>query len=379
MHVAEVRLVNFRSYHDTRISFTPGLNVIVGENASGKTNLLEGAYYALRGASPRTTRDDKLISWGEDYTRVEVKLGDAHAVQVFYAAGQGKRVRVDGAEAANLDDVRRRAQAFIFVPESLLLVKGGPARRRTHIDVFGAALDPGYRAALAALQGAVRQRNAQLLSVRAGASESSLDPWDAQLAAAGADLGRRRRELVERLARPFAVFAAALTPWGGACELRLRSALAEFDYEPGPYLAALRDRRHADVQRGISGLGPHRDDVELVELAADAVPGAQERFPDGARDLRLFGSQGEQRAAVLALLLAERQVAAEVTGDLGTLFLDDVMSELDEDRRRLLVGALASPGQAIITTTTIMYFTPEELDGARVIELPPGRAAGSRG
>ena len=252
---------------------------------------------------------------------------------------------------------------FIFVPESLLMVKGSPARRRAHLDALGAALDPAYGAAAADLQLALRQRNALLLSVRGGASAASLDPWDAQLARAGTDLGRRRRDLVERLREPFAGYATGLAPQGGAFALRLRSPLQAFGYDEEAFRAALAQRRSRDVQRGLSLLGPQRDELEFLEVGGEAPAGA-----DG-RDLRLYGSQGEQRAAVLALLLAERDVAAEVTGDVGTLFLDDVMSELDGRRRRLLVAILLRGGQAIATTTTTMYFEPYELEGANVIQL----------
>jgi DNA replication and repair protein RecF len=371
--VAHVRLVNFRSYRDARFEFSPGLNVVVGQNASGKTNLLEGAFYALRAASPRTSRDDKLVAWSQEYTRAEAELGDGRRVQVFYAAGQGKHVRVNDIDAASLDEVRRRVSVFIFVPESLLLVKGSPARRRAHLDALGSSLDPAYAAAAADLQLALRQRNALLLSVRAGASAASLDQWDAQLARAGTDLGRRRRDLVERLGGPFAAYAAGLAPQGGEFAIRLRSPLEAFGYEEEPFRAALLQRRSREIQRGLSLLGPHRDELEILEVNGVTPAGAE------GRDLRLYGSQGEQRAAVLALLLAERDVAATVTGDVGTLFLDDVMSELDDRRRRLLVATLLRGGQAIATTTTTMYFEPHELEQANVIQLAGNGAEGATG
>jgi DNA replication and repair protein RecF len=134
-------------------------------------------------------------------------------------------------------------------------------------------------------------------------------------------------------------------------------------------MAALRARRPGEISRAVSGFGPHRDDLRFAEDAAAATgEGGEGGAP---RDLRLFGSQGEQRAAVLALLLAERAVAAEATGDLGALLLDDVMSELDDARRRLLVSTLSAGGQAIITTTNRLYFAADELARARVIDIGP--------
>jgi DNA replication and repair protein RecF len=397
--VSSLRLVNFRSYCDATVSFGAGLNVVVGQNAAGKTNLLEGAWFALRGSSPRTRREEKLITWGERFTRVELGLdglsAGPQAVEVAYAPGQGKRARWNGVEIASQDDLRGRTQVFIFVPESLLLVKGSPARRRAHLDAFAAALDPQYAAAARELQAALRQRNAQLLAVRHGASPGTLDPWDVQFARAATELGRRRRDLVAGLAGRFAVAAAGLAPEGSSFALQLVSQLAAVGYDEAILIEELRTRRPGETGRGLSLFGPHRDDLKFLEV--DAAVAATMRghdevaddggssasgsvvsgpscgpveLPRGGRDLRLFGSQGEQRAAVLALLLAEQQLATARTGEQGTLFLDDVMSELDHSRRRLLVRQLASAGQAIITTTDRHYFVEEELDEATVIELP---------
>lgn len=421
MFLSDLRLLNFRSYCDAAVAFGPGLNVVVGANAAGKTNLLEGAFFALRGTSPRTRREEKLVAWGERFARVTVRLdglGDRpQDVEVGYAPGDGKRVRWDGLEVAALDDLRRRCQVFIFVPESLLLVKGSPARRRAHLDAFAAAVDPPYAAGARDLQAALRQRNAQLANVRAGAPAVSLDPWDAQFARTAAELGRRRAALVADLSLRFAERAAALAPAGERFALQLVSQLAGLDYDQDALLERMRERRPLEVQRGLTLFGPHRDDLRFLEVADGAAsgaegagdPGAEDTgdgslggenrrvqagtgpsdplmpggscgtvaLPAGGRDLRLFGSQGEQRAAVLALLLAEQALAAERTGDLGALFLDDVMSELDDARRRLLVAMLAGAGQAIITTTNRHYFTDEELAAATVIELPLPPGLGS--
>jgi DNA replication and repair protein RecF len=407
--VSGLRLVNFRSYCDAVVDFGPGLNVVVGENAAGKTNLLEAAWFALRGSSPRTRREEKLITWGERFARIELRLetgdGGTQQVDVGFAPGQGKRIRWGGLEVASLDDLRGRSQVFIFVPESLLLVKGSPARRRAHLDAFAAALDPHYAAAARDLQGVLRQRNAQLAAVRNGADLAALDPWDAQFARAAVELGRRRRDLVAQLAAGFAEAAAALAPAGESFTLRLVAQLEGVGYEETALLEELRVRRLGEVSRGLSLFGPHRDDLRFLEVppapaaardsggsddeaggsgpAAGAQPAAAivptvtggpvcgpAEFPRGGRDLRLFGSQGEQRAAVLALLLAEQRIAAARTGQQGPLFLDDVMSELDDSRRRLLVAMLANAGQAIITTTNRHYFTDDELAGATLVQLP---------
>jgi len=403
LFLRDLKLVNFRSYCEAAVTFGPGLNVVVGANATGKTNLLEGAFFALRGSSPRTHRDEKLIAWGEGFLRARVVadgLGDRpQEVEIAYAPGQGKRMRWDGLELTSLDEVRSRCQAFIFVPESLLLVKGSPARRRAHMDAFAASIDAPYAAALRDLQAVLRQRNAQLVSVKNGSAEASLEPWDAHFARAAVDLGRRRAHLVADLGPRFSGFAAALAPADERFALELVSQVEHLGFDEGGLRARLRERRPMEVQRGTTLLGPHRDDVRFLEVGggdhdepgedagAETLRAAGSgsagscgavAVPRGGRDLRLFGSQGEQRAAVLALLLAEQALAAERRGELGPLFLDDVMSELDDARRRLLVATLAGAGQVIITTTNRRYFTDEELAAATVIELPLQARAGSR-
>jgi len=405
--VSGLRLVNFRSYRDTAVRFGPGLNVVVGANATGKTNLLEGAWFALRGSSPRTRREDKLITWGEHFARVELEVdglaGSRQAVEVGLAPGQGKKVCWGGLEVTSLDDLRRRSQAFIFVPESLLLVKGSPARRRAHLDAFAAALDPRYAAAARDLQAVLRQRNAVLSAVKNGADPASLDPWDVQFARGAVGLGEHRRALVTELAERFSETAAALAPADSEFTLDLVSQLENVGYDAEALLDELRARRPGEVSRGLSLFGPHRDDLRFLEVrgagpahvagmgeatvasretsvAGDEAAGracGAAALPPAGRDLRLFGSQGEQRAAILALLLAEQQLAAARTGERGTLFLDDVMSELDDARRRLLVRLLGSAGQAIITTTDRHYFTDGELACAEVIELPLGGSLGA--
>ena len=385
MFVARLRLVNFRSYRDVTVEFDPGLNVIVGPNASGKTNLLEGAYFALRAGSPRTNKEEKAVRWGATYARAEALVAerrgaDSHSLTVAYAPGQGKQARVDGVEVASFDDLRRQGAVFIFVPESLLLVKGSPARRRAHLDAFAAALEPAYDAGLRDLNVVLKQRNAHLWRVREGAPADSLDAWDRQLARVALAFAERRRAVVGRLAERYREFAGALAPDGGEFSLSLVSQLDGLEAEEGgisqsgslegAFVAALRARRPGEIGRAISGFGPHRDDVIFAEESS-AAP-----LVGGPRDLRLFGSQGEQRAAVLALLLAERAVAAEVTGDVGTLLLDDVMSELDDARRRLLVGMLTAGGQALITTTNRLYFTDAELAQARVLDIGARQAPG---
>ena len=240
------------------------------------------------------------------------------------------------------------------MPESLLLVKGSPARRRAHLDAFAAALDPQYAAAARELQTALRQRNAQLLAVKHGAERERPGPVGRAVRASrgrAGDAGAAPSS--QELGELFAEIAAALAPAGGVFGLQLVAQLAAVGYEEEALLDGAAGAAPGETSRGLSLFGPHRDDLRFVELGTSEESARRRRppkrpgpppqdvaatgpvcgpveLPRGGRDLRLFGSQGEQRAAVLALLLAEQRLAAARTGVRGTLFLDDVMSELDD-------------------------------------------------
>jgi DNA replication and repair protein RecF len=227
----------------------------------------------------------------------------------------------------------------VFAPDRLALVKGPPAGRRDHLDRFVAVLWPARAEARRRYGRALAQRNALLGRVRAGAApETALEAWDRELAAEGAQVMAARREAAERLAGPFEALAAELGVDG---EAALRYAPRSEADGAGGLEAELHERRASDLERGYTGHGPHLD-----ELALNLE----------GRSLRRFGSQGEQRAALLALLFSERAALIDAGAVLPLMLLDDVMSELDAGRRRLLTEALAGKGQALITATE-----PEEL------------------
>jgi DNA replication and repair protein RecF len=241
---------------------------------------------------------------------------------------------VDGAAVNSLAGLDARPLVSVFMPERLELVKGAPAARRAHLDQVVAALWPARAGARSAYSRALAQRNALLGRIRAGASSpSALDAWDAELAREGIVLMEHRAAAVEAVSGPFARLAGQLGLPGPA-EVSYRPRSAATDAEE--LAAELGERRSADLERGFTAHGPHRDELTL-------------RL-DGAA-LRAYGSQGQQRAALLALLFAEREVLSERRGRPPLMLLDDVMSELDAERRELLADLLRSGGQAIVTAT----------------------------
>ena len=320
--------------------------LVVGPNGVGKTNLLESLHVATQGFSPRTHHDTQLIRFGE--TAGRVALGGRRGtlpveVSVTLRQGQAKEARLNGARLPSAESLRRELSTLVFTPDRLAVVKGGPAARRAYVDrVLGrlfparASLPQDYLAALA-------QRNAALRRVQLGVSaRDALDPWTAQVAQLGAAVVSARREALARVQPGFATRAG---------ELGLAEARLEYDAEP-PTEAGLAARLDRDLDRGTTGLGPHLDDVLIAS---------------GNRDLRHFGSQGEQRLAVLSLLLAE----AELLDPPPLLLLDDVLSELDPHRRGLLAERLLSMGQTVVTATHASALPAEP---AQVVEVTHGSA-----
>jgi len=320
----------------------------VGPNGVGKTNLLESLHVGSQGFSPRTRTDVQLIRFGARTSRIHVH-GRRGAVpidiELTIEAGAGKRAKVNGATLRAAEQLRSETAALVFTPDRLGVVKGAPAARRAYFDRVLGRLSPA-RAHLPVEYGAaVAQRNASLRRVAAGFStRAALQPWTEQVAELGAALVDARREALALLGAPFAERAG---------ELGLPDAELRYDGEP-PTVAALDARVDRDLERGVTGAGPHLDDVVLAA---------------GGRELRSFGSQGEQRLAVLALLLAEADLIAERRGVPPLLLLDDVLSELDPGRRRILAGRLARSGQAFVTATDAAML-PAEPD--QLLEVATG-------
>jgi DNA replication and repair protein RecF len=359
MRVVRLRLRDFRSYTSADVALGDGITVVHGRNGAGKTNLLEGVYFACTGRSCRTSNEREVVRFEAGTTRAVLDVqGDdgEHEISVGFTPGDAKRLRVDGVLVERLVDAPQRPLVAVFLPDRLELVKGPPALRRSHLDQVVAGLWPARRATRRAYGQALVQRNALLARVRSGAAgRGALSTWDAELARYGIALRDDRARAVDLLSPRFAATAAELG-LPGAVELRYRPRSRA---QSAQQLAAeLAERVEGDLERGFTGHGPHRDDLALLREG---------------RELRVYGSQGEQRLGLLALLLAEREALAAERAGPPLLLLDDVMSELDADRRERLMARLAAGGQSVITTTDLTHVPGSE--GAGVVRLAVGEGA----
>jgi DNA replication and repair protein RecF len=322
--------------------------LVVGENGAGKTNLLESLHVGTQGFSPRTRADAQLIRFGERAGRIALRgrRGEsALELELTVEAGEGKRAKLNGAPLRAAEQLRSEVATLVFTPDRLAVVKGGPAVRRAYFDRALGRLSPARAQLSTQYAAALAQRNAALRRVAGGySSRDALTPWTEQVATLGRELVEARGEVLSLLAPGFAERAD---------ELGLPATRLTYDGEP-PTTALLEARLDRDVERGATGLGPHLDDVALTS---------------GTRDLRSFGSQGEQRLTVLALLLAEAELIAERRGFPPLLLLDDVLSELDPNRRRVLAERVQGSGQTLVTATQASSLPVQP---SLLLEVTPG-------
>jgi DNA replication and repair protein RecF len=357
--VRQLRVRDVRCYENAEITLGASLTVIYGANGAGKTNLLEALYFACTGRSCRTSNEREFVRFDQEAARVELEIeGDlgSHQLAVGFEPGQPRHVTADGGPVDRLIDVPFRPLVCVFLPDRLELIKGTPALRRDHLDQLVAGLWPA-RASLRRDYGqALAQRNALLARVRHnGVDPSELDTWDLELARHALALRAERQRAVDLVGPPAQEIADELGLPGGL-EIRYRPRSKADDV--ASFVAELAERRGSDLERGFSGHGPHRDELLLSR--------------DG-RELRVYGSQGEQRVALLALLLAERQVLAQERGRTPLLLLDDVMSELDAERRQRLVTRITAAGQSVVTTTEL-----DQIPGADDLEVARIEVSGGR-
>jgi DNA replication and repair protein RecF len=325
--------------------------LVTGPNGAGKTNLLEALHVGTQGFSPRTRADAQLVRFGADGGRIHLRGANGLSrfeAEVSLSARETRRARFNGSVLRSAEQLRLELRTLVFTPDRLAVVKGAPATRRAFLDRSLSRLFPARASISAEYAAALGQRNAALRRVGVGAStRDALTPWTDAVVGLGRSLVESRRETLVALGAEYPSAAA---------ELGLADATLEYVGEPTT-LAEYEERLPRDVERGLTGAGPHLHDMRLAA--------------SGGRDLRTFGSQGEQRVAVLALVLAEARVLAERSGMPPLVLLDDVLSELDDQRRGALATLVSGGGQVVITATSPTAFP---LDPAQLLVVSPGMA-----
>jgi DNA replication and repair protein RecF len=394
VYLEKLSLTDFRSYAQVDLSFEPGVTVLVGYNGIGKTNLMEAIGYLATLSSHRVSSDAPLLRFGTERALIRAKLvrGEQSTVLELEINGsRANRGRINRSNPVRARDILGICQTVLFAPEDLALVKGDPSNRRRFLDELLVSLMPRHSATRTDYDRVLKQRNALLKSGRTGkftaGHEATLDVWDQHMARAGAELLHARLELVERIRPHLKEAYAQLTDGSKEADAIYRSTLQDmmdddgagpgFAAEPAAvervedlrelsvedlterYVQAFAASRRKELERGVSLVGPHRDDVELILGEAPA---------------KGYASHGETWSMCLSLRLASYYVMlddARTGGSAPILILDDVFAELDVQRRRKL-AAIVSGAEQVLVTAAVDADIPEELAGRRVKVVPGG-------
>lgn len=352
--IQRLALHEVRSYERLSLELQPGVTVLVGPNGVGKTNLLESCAVALTGSSPRTSSELRLVREGATAARIAARVAiddDVHDRDVVLQLGRGKQLRVDANVVRSVEEYASRVPAVTFLPERLLVIRGAPQRRRALVDQLAARVVRGAGQLQRDYAKVLQHRNALLRRARLGHDvDAQLHPWNTQLLEHGERYREIRVELLELLQEPYRRRFAQLTELQDArFEASLRGS--------GDLAADLQEVAAQERRRGTTLLGPHLDDV---------LPRA------GSRDLRAFGSTGEQRAALLAFTFAARDLLAAHAGVQPVVLLDEPWAELDAERRRRLSTMLRELGQVLVTTTEQPAHLRDVVPHAAVYEVSSG-------
>ena len=396
MYISHVSLTDFRSYAQADVELGPGTNVLVGSNGVGKTNIIEAIGYLATLSSHRVTNDGPLLRFNTERALVRARVHRAKQVTTLEAeitAGKANRARINRANPVRARDILGIVRTVLFAPEDLALIKGDPSNRRRFLDELLVTLRPGQAATRGDYERVLKQRNALLKSARAGgklstAHESTLDVWDTHLARAGARVVRGRLDVLKMLSPYMAGAYASLADANKVAKAHYQSTIvADFDEDDTTadppltdgdsapvapavlldanleeleemFLAALLEKRAKELERGITLVGPHRDDV-LLTLGSAPAKG--------------YASHGETWSLALALRLAAYKVLGEDDPRPGAgpiLILDDVFAELDATRRTRLASIVAGADQVIVTAA-VAGDVPQELGGT-FLRVSPG-------
>jgi len=379
MRLTHLSLHNFRNYVRLDLDLPRGISLLQGDNAQGKTNLLEAIYYLATSRSPHAGADRELVNWlaAEQeplpYARLVGKVAKAASEstieitltqQANNGARYSKQIRLNGV-ARRAMDLLGQLNAVLFLPEDIALVSGSPSGRRRYLDAALCQIDPAYCRSLSRYNRIVTQRNALLRDLRErGGDSAQLKFWDDRLVENGAHLVSRRWDALLALDDLAHEVHGQLTGKGEQLRLRYVPSVemegpADRDVAGQAFRAQLHDLRSREVAAGMTLIGPHRDEV---------------RFLINGVDCGIYGSRGQQRTAALSLKLAEVNLMHRETGEEPVLLLDDVLSELDEHRRGFLVHTLENGAEQAIITTTDLHTLPEPfLRGSQLWQVEMGQ------
>jgi len=360
MNIESLTLTNFRNYSTQSVKFSPKLNVIIGKNAQGKTNLLEGVFLSAIGRSPRTTKDKDLINWNSSFAKIQLevnKLQGKAEIEIYLFKDQNKAIKINRIGIKKIGQLFGTLNAIYFSPDELKLIKDSPDERRKFMDIDLCQFDRNYFYDLATYNQILQQRNKLLKTPNADTIKDTISIWNEQLAISGAKIILSRLKLIEKLKVHANNVHKILTSESEDLILSYQGYTAETENDLKLLLLKKYEESiDKDIKLGFTTVGPHRDDIKITSNGID---------------LRSFGSQGQQRTGALSLKLAELAVFKDNIGEYPVLLLDDVLSELDTTRQNKLLE-IVSNIQTIITCTDFAFNIPHtrfEVQNGKIINI----------
>jgi len=334
MYIKKLNLQNFRNYDNLNIEFSPKMNIIYGHNGQGKTNIIEALYFFQSGKSFRCLKDREAVKFGEDYFKISSIFETAHGESDALVFVQDKKsVRLNGIQLEKLSELVGEYNMVIFTPDYLNLIKDGPGVRRQFIDSFISQIKPSYFKNLIAYYRVLKQRN-NVLKQKSKNMISTLDIWDEKLATLGVKINKMRSSAIDKINETINIVGAESFITEKIKLIYTPSIKGDFEDKEN-FLNQLSLSRERDFEKGITLTGPHRDDFEIFMNDIN---------------IKKYGSQGQMRSCILKLKLSECEIIKEKTGDSPILLLDDILSELDEERRKFFLENIKDK-QVIITCT----------------------------
>lgn len=366
MFLTGIQLQNYRNYGQLDLKTPNKVNIFLGPNAQGKTNLLEAIFVLALSKSHRTSKDKELIGWNAETARlsgeVDKRYGKLKLELAF--SSQGKKAKINGLEQRKLSDFVGSVNVVMFAPEDLEIVKGTPGVRRRFLDMEIGQVQPGYLHTLQQYGKVLQQRNNYLKAAGPGrVNQTMLDVWNMQLVEHGVKIMKKRKHFIHKLQAHAEQIHAGITAGAEKLTIEYRpsfesDAMQDESVLFDQFMIKLTQVKDQEIRRGVTLAGPHRDDLAF--------------FING-KEAQVFGSQGQQRTTALSLKLAEIELINEEIGEYPLLLLDDVLSELDQNRQTQLIETFQSKVQTFITTTGLESVNVSKLQDAGIYHVQEGR------
>lgn len=364
LYIKRVNLNNYRNYKALDIELGEGINIFYGQNAQGKTNIIESVYMASTGKSHRTQKDSELINWNSEDARIKIdfqKENDEKSIDIYMSRNIKKRIKLNGVRLSKIGELIGNLNTVIFSPDHMKIIKEGPVERRRFMDIILSQVKPGYYYNLVQYLKVLEQRNNLLFEARNNSNIlGTMDIWNEQLADFGTKIIMTRNYFVNKICNIAADTHEKISNGKEILKLKYNSSIeyqanSERDIKKS-FINALEKSISIDIKRGATHKGPHREDI---------------LFFINDKEVKTYSSQGQQRTALLSLKISELKYMEEETEELPILLLDDVFSELDNERQKYLVNFIKNI-QTVITCTDVEYLEKLNINDSRVFKVIGG-------